>query len=611
MTQTTFNGNGHKRAVLYARVSGDDSKKDGRNLKSQLDMGREYATAKERDYRIVDELPEDDKGACGASFELPQLGKILAMAERKEFDVLIVREIDRLSRNLAKQLIVEESLKRNSVTVEYVLADYADSPEGNLQKHIKATIAEYEREKIKERMTRGRRNVVKGKRIMLHGNMPFGYRAVIEKRNGENMVTGIKIHEPEARIVRMVFDWYTEGDENGERLSSIKIAERLSEMSVPTWSDTNSTGWSHWKKTERGHWSNATILCMLHNEVYKGSWHYGKQKRDGTLNPREHWLHLEVPAIVALEQWAEAQKVCKQNITFGEKNVRYDYLMRYRVKCERGFSMQCMTVQAANKELYSYYATRGAKACARDHNCTLRGCLFRADVVDALVWDWLSEWFKDPADLRRKLEAYQADQDKINAPILALLQANDDLIAKNQEQLATVKRMCEAKIYTIEESIERKTRLDETRTSLESARGELQERLIGNLSNEAIETLIEFAYLMADGVAEASEFFEKRQQMINLLNVRCILKIEEGEKVCYASFILTEGVTRRLVLPKRGSVLSVATTDININSRNPQTKPIVISARLVLPNTRKRKPQADIGALFAQVPQPVTAEVIA
>jgi len=43
MTQTTFSPNGHKRAVLYARVSSDDSKKDGRNLASQLDMGREYS----------------------------------------------------------------------------------------------------------------------------------------------------------------------------------------------------------------------------------------------------------------------------------------------------------------------------------------------------------------------------------------------------------------------------------------------------------------------------------------------------------------------------------------------------------------------------------------
>jgi hypothetical protein len=40
---------------------------------------------------------------------------------------------------------------------------------------------------------------------------------------------------------------------------------------------------------------------------------------------------------------------------------------------------------------------------------------------------------------------------------------------------------------------------------------------------------------------------------------------------------------------------------------NPQNT-VIISARLVLPNTRTRKPQADIGALFAKVNQEQPAE---
>ena len=45
------------RAVLYARVSGDDRGNDGRNLQGQLDMCREYAQA--RNWRIVAELVEE------------------------------------------------------------------------------------------------------------------------------------------------------------------------------------------------------------------------------------------------------------------------------------------------------------------------------------------------------------------------------------------------------------------------------------------------------------------------------------------------------------------------------------------------------------------------
>ena len=144
-----------KRAVLYARVSSDDRGKDGRNLAGQLDMCREYAH--EHGWHVVADLAEDDRGASGASFDLPQLDRVREMAHDGGFDVLVVREIDRLSRSLAKQLIVEEELKRNGVEIAYVLADYDDTPEGRLMKHVRATVAEYEREKIKERMVRGRR----------------------------------------------------------------------------------------------------------------------------------------------------------------------------------------------------------------------------------------------------------------------------------------------------------------------------------------------------------------------------------------------------------------------------------------------------------------------
>ena len=59
-----------KRAVLYARVSGDDRGSDGRNLAGQLDMCREHA--ERQIWRIVAELAEDDRGASSALFELPQ-----------------------------------------------------------------------------------------------------------------------------------------------------------------------------------------------------------------------------------------------------------------------------------------------------------------------------------------------------------------------------------------------------------------------------------------------------------------------------------------------------------------------------------------------------------
>ena len=161
-----------KRAVLYARVSGDDRGQDGRNLAGQLDMCRQYA--REQDWPVVAELAEDDRGASGASLELPQLSQVVSMAKEGDFEILVVRELDRLSRNLAKQLFVEVELRRHGVEVEYAMADYPDTPEGRLNKHIRATIAEFEREKITERMSRGRRQKVEAGNVLVAGRPPTG-----------------------------------------------------------------------------------------------------------------------------------------------------------------------------------------------------------------------------------------------------------------------------------------------------------------------------------------------------------------------------------------------------------------------------------------------------
>jgi DNA invertase Pin-like site-specific DNA recombinase len=66
-----------ERAVLYARVSGDDRGKPGDNLTGQLEMCRKHALSK--GYQIVAELAEDERGASGASLDLKKLNQALTM----------------------------------------------------------------------------------------------------------------------------------------------------------------------------------------------------------------------------------------------------------------------------------------------------------------------------------------------------------------------------------------------------------------------------------------------------------------------------------------------------------------------------------------------------
>jgi len=56
------NGHDHRRAVLYARVSGEEQAKKGYSLADQLDTLRHWCS--ENDYKILEEV--QDKGFSGA-----------------------------------------------------------------------------------------------------------------------------------------------------------------------------------------------------------------------------------------------------------------------------------------------------------------------------------------------------------------------------------------------------------------------------------------------------------------------------------------------------------------------------------------------------------------
>jgi site-specific DNA recombinase len=485
-----------KRAVLYARVSGDDRGKEGRNLAGQLEMGREHA--QERAYKVVAELAEDDRGASGYEINLPKLNRVREMAAAGEFDVLVVRELDRLSRNLAKQLVVEEELKRHGVRVEYVLAEYPDTPEGNLQKHVKAVIAEYEREKIKERMVRGRRLKAKAGHVVTHGRAPYGYK--LTEVDGKRT---LEICEPE-------------GDTD----------DRIA------------------KQREYGEWNRTAIRKMLKRETYAGVFHYGKVKKSNgctVKNPRETWIPVEVPAIVPREVWEAAQRQLKENRETARRNLKYEYLLRCRVTCAScGASMCGKTVKSKGK-LYSYYQC--AVASGRldyAHGCDQREW-FRVDQVDAVVWKWVGAFLTDPSSLRVGLKEYQAEQDRANTPLRERLAIVEDLLADNQRQLERLLELYLTGGFPREVLLERKKRLEDTIGKLEKERNALVAQLeTQTLTEEQVESLENFALRVAEGLEYASEDFEKRRRVIEMLDVRATLAVEGSEKVVYLQCVLGE-----------------------------------------------------------------------
>ena len=145
------------RAALYCRVSTSDQ-----HHENQLDELTRYAQA--RGWTAGEYV---DHGVSGAKDRRPALDRMLADAKRRMIDVVVCWRLDRLGRNLRHLITLIDELQ--SLGVPFVsLAEGLDctTPAGKLQLHVLAAIAEFERERIRERVTAGlRRAKRQGKRL--------------------------------------------------------------------------------------------------------------------------------------------------------------------------------------------------------------------------------------------------------------------------------------------------------------------------------------------------------------------------------------------------------------------------------------------------------------
>src|SRR5215212_8161983 len=98
------NGHGHKRAVLYCRVSGEEQRKKGYSLADQLDTLRRWCS--ENEYEVVDEI--EDGGYSGAYLERPGLDRVREMVATGSVKAVVVLFRDRIARGVYAQLLAEE-----------------------------------------------------------------------------------------------------------------------------------------------------------------------------------------------------------------------------------------------------------------------------------------------------------------------------------------------------------------------------------------------------------------------------------------------------------------------------------------------------------------------
>lgn len=361
-------------------MSTEEQAQRGYSLGEQESACRDRA----RELGATEILVFSDPGVSGELLDnRPGLAALREAVRAGRVECLVVRDADRLSRKLAHQLLLVEEFERCGVRLEFLDFSWKDTPEGRLFYAVRGAIAEYEKEKIRERSIRGRLQKARQGGIPSAFDM-YGYR--------HDSATGrVEVVEHEAQVVRQLFRWFVEED-----LSIWGLARRLTARGVPT-------------RRGAGAWHEAVVRRMLGNPAYAGVWYYNRRDCSGRyLNrhlpkgarvgwrdrPPAEWIAVPVPAIVEPDLWEQAQQKLERarRLWCGNPGAR-SLLSGLLVCADCGKPMHGARMHADGTEVRAY-------TCYQRHAGVRAGChpckKVRADLVEQAVWAQVKACLRDP-----------------------------------------------------------------------------------------------------------------------------------------------------------------------------------------------------------------------
>ena len=214
-----------KRAIILARVS-TKGQADNYSVPSQLQAGREYCARNE--FVVIDELCDTYTGNSAVA-DRPAGAKVYDYLRRKAADVVVTYTLDRVARDddAIEYAIFKRDVRRAGAELHFVdTGKAADDLFGGLIEQFKAVGATEERNRIAERMTRGKRQKVSGTesrpgKWVGCGHVPYGYRKI-----GKGKTAHLELDEYESAIVQRMFDMYL-GRNGYTPISSQQIARTL------------------------------------------------------------------------------------------------------------------------------------------------------------------------------------------------------------------------------------------------------------------------------------------------------------------------------------------------------------------------------------------------
>lgn len=386
--------------VIYARYSSHSQTEQ--SIEGQLKACYEYA--KNNNMTVIGEYI--DRALTGTIENRPQFQKMIKDSQKKQFQGVLVYQLDRFARNRYDSANYKVILKKNGVRVLSAKEHISDDASGILVEGVLESMAEYYSAELSQKIRRGMDlNAQKG--LSTGGNIALGYKVDDQKRF-------IVDHET-APIVKIVFEMYADGK------SITEIIEYLNGKNY---------------KTSRGVAFNKNSLRkMLRNKRYIGIYTYKDSEiKDG------------IPRIISDELFYQVAELLNKNKKAPARTkAKAEYLLTTKLFC--GHCKDMMTGESGTSKTgksYHYYKCNNArkKKCFKKsvkkeyiENYVVDECrkLLTDENINKIAKEVvkLCEQEKDQSELKRLNKLLKENERKRNNIINAIAECDIDTVRKS------------------------------------------------------------------------------------------------------------------------------------------------------------------------------------